>query len=79
MHTEGGAAAKGGGDMPPKHVGGAPNLLRFPTLGALGPWGAHQPTKGQVPTQLQPIRSFGAGGPSRWTPGTPSVVPIQYR
>ena len=52
----------------------------FPPLRRHGPlWEAHQPTKGLVPTQLQPIRSFGAGGPSRWTPGTPSVVPVQYR
>ena len=41
--------------------------------------GAHQPTKGLVPTQPQPIKSSGAGGLSRWTSGTLSVVPEQFR
>ena len=52
----------------------------FPPLRRHGPlWGAVQPTKGLVPLHKQPIGPSGAGGPSRWTPGTLSVVPVQYR
>ena len=73
-----GAAAKGGG-VPPK-ASGAPPTLGFPTLGAWGgPRGAHQTTMGWFPSPLQPLGPSGMGGPTRWTPGTLSVVPVQYR
>ena len=53
--------------------------LGFLTLGAGGPKeGAHQPTMGWFPSPLQPLGPSGMGGPTRWTPGTPPVVPIQY-
>ena len=37
---------------------------------------AHQ---GLVPLPLQPMGPSGIGGPTRWTPGTLPVVPVQYR
>ena len=73
-----GAAAKGGG-VPPK-ASGAPPHPRVSTLGAGGgPRGAHQPTMGWFPSPLQPWGRSGGGGPTRWTPRTLSVVPVQYR
>ena len=47
-----GAADKGGA-LPPKESGGAPPL-GFPTLGAGGPRGAHQPTRGSFPSHFSP-------------------------
>ena len=59
---------------------GRPPPLGFPTLGAGGgPRGAHQPTRGWFPSPLQPMGPSGIGGPTRWTPGTLPVVPVQYR
>ena len=73
----GGRRPRGG--VPPK-PGGAPPTLGFPTLGAWGgPRGAHQPTMGWFPSPLQPMGPSGMGGPTRWTPGTLPVVPVQYR
>ena len=75
--SRGEAAAKGG-MLAPQAKGAPP--LEFPqTLGALGPWGAHQPTRGLGPSHIQLIKSPGAGGPTRWTSGHLSVVLIQYR
>ena len=37
---------------------------------------AHQ---GLVPLPLQPMGPSGIGGPTRWTPETLPVVPVQYR
>ena len=37
---------------------------------------AHQ---GLVPFPLQSMGPSGIGGPTRWTPGTLPVVPVQYR
>ena len=37
---------------------------------------AHQ---GLVTPPLQPMGPSGIGGPTRWTPGTLPVVPVQYR
>ena len=73
----------GGGDQgvecPPRQVEASPPL-GFPTLGAEGgPGGAHQPTRGWFPSPLQPMGPSGMGGPTRWTPGTHPVVPVQYR
>ena len=69
----------GKGGVAPK-ASGAPPTLGFPTLGAGGgPRGAHQPTMGWFPSPLQPMGPSGMGGPTRWTPGTHSVVPVQYR
>ena len=76
IQSEEGAAAKGVA-LPPK-AGHPP--LGFPqTLGAWALGGGAQPTKGLVPLHIQPIGPSGAGGPSRWTPGTPPVVPVQYQ
>ena len=58
----------------------APPPLGFPTLGAWGAQGGvHQPTMGWFPSPLQPMGPSGMGGPTRWTPGTLPVVPVQYR
>ena len=35
--------------------------------------------KGLVPFNFQPTGPSGTGGPTRWTPGTLPVVPVQYR
>ena len=73
-----GVAARGG-TCPPSQVG-RPPPPGFPTLGAGGgPWGAHQPTRGWFPTPLLPMGPSGIGGPTRWTPGTLPLVPVQYR
>ena len=73
----GGGRPRGG--VPPK-PGGAPPTLGFPTLGAWGgPRGVHQPTMGWFPSPLWPMGPSGMGGPTRWTPGTLPVVPVQYR
>ena len=72
-----GAAAKGGA-LPPKASGGAPSP-RVPNprrRGAKEGAPAHQ---GLVPLPLQPMGPSGIGGPTRWTPGTLPVVPVQYR
>ena len=34
---------------------------------------------GWFPSPLQPLGPSGMGGPTRWTPGTLSVVLVQYR
>ena len=34
---------------------------------------------GWFPSPLQPMGPSGMGGPTRWTPGTLPVVPVQYR
>ena len=34
---------------------------------------------GLDPFPLQPMGPSGIGGPTRWTPGTLQVVPVQYR
>ena len=69
----------GGLPCPPRQGGrlplGFPQTLRRMGLGGEGA----QPTKGLVPLHIQPIGPSGAGGPSRWTPGTPPMVPVQYR
>ena len=33
---------------------------------------------GWFPSPLQPLGPSGMGGPIRWTPGTLSMVPVQY-
>ena len=72
-----GAAARGE-DLPPK-ASGAPPTLGFPTLGAGGAQGGAPAHYGLVPFPLQPMGPSGIGGPTRWTPGTLPVVPVQYR
>src|SRR3954467_14554215 len=79
MGSRGGAAAREGGTCPPSK-GGAPFRVP-PNPRRMGPWGgggapAHF---GLVPFLIQPMRPSGRGGPSRWTPRTPSVAPVQYR
>ena len=73
----GGRRPRGG--VPPK-PGGAPPHPRGPNPRRMG-WakGAHQPTMGWFPSPLQPMGPSGMGGPTRWTPGTHPVVPVQYR
>ena len=68
-----------GGGLPPKASGGAPHprVSNPRHRGAQG--GAHQPTRGWFPSPLQPMGPPGIGVPSRWTPGTLPVVPVQYR
>ena len=57
----------------------APPPLGFPTLGAEGGPGGAPAQQGLVPLPLQPMGPSGIGGPTRWTPGTLPVVPVQYR
>src|SRR3954470_18761990 len=78
MHLQGGAAAKGGG-LPPK-PSGAPPTLGFPNPRRRGgPRRGAPAHQGLVPLPLQPLGPSGIGGPTRWTPGTLPVVPVQYR
>ena len=73
-----GVAAKGGG-LPPKPRG-APPTPRVSNLRRRGrPKGGAPAHQGLVPLPLQPMWPSGIGGPTRWTPGTLSVVPVQYR
>ena len=69
--------AKGRGACPPSK--GAPPLGFPPNPRRMGPrGGAHSPPgAGSCPTQ--PMWPPGRGGPSRWTPGTLPVAPVQYR
>ena len=78
IQSEEGAAARGVA-LPPK-ARGRPRFRVPPNPRRMGPkGGGAQPTKALVPFHKQPIGPSGAGGPSRWTPGTPPVVPVQYR
>ena len=73
-----GGRRPGRGDLPPKQRGRP--LLGFPpTLGAGAQRGGapSPPGAGSCPTQ--PMWPPGRGGPSRWTPGTLPVAPVQYR
>ena len=73
-----GASAKGG-DLPPKS-GGAPPTPRVSNPRRRGrPMGGAPAHQGLVPLPLQPMGPSGIGGPTRWTPGTLPVVPVQYR
>ena len=63
---------------PPSQVG-RPPPLGFPTLGAREAQGGHTSPPGLVPFPLQPMGPSGIGGPTRWTPETLPVVPVQYR
>src|SRR4051812_18203647 len=80
MGSRGGAAARDG-ELAPQARGAPP--LGFPPPPTLGAWalgGGGAPAHfGLVPFLIQPMRPSGRGGPSRWTPRTPSVAPVQYR
>ena len=61
------------GELPPCLVGqGNP----FPPWPPPPPWRSHLPG---LAHPLQPMWPPGAGGPTRWAPGTLPVVPVQYR
>ena len=60
-------------------VPGPPEGSRGPTGWGHLPRGVHQPTMGWLPSPLRPLGPSGMGGPTRWTPGTLPVVPVQYR
>ena len=72
-----GAAARGGGVLPKASGARPPPRVSYPRR--RGARGAHQPTRGWFPSPLQPMGPSGMGGPTRWTPGTHPMVPIQYR
>ena len=75
-----GGGGQGGWSAPQGKWGAPPPPPRVSTLGAGGgPSGVHQPTMGSFPSPLQPLGPSGMGGPTRWTPGTLPVVPVQYR
>ena len=68
-----------GGKLPPKS-GGAPPTPRVSNPRRRGrPMGGAPAHQGLVPLPLQPMGPSGIGGPTRWTPGTLPVVPVQYR
>ncbi len=68
-----------GGGLPPKPSGAHPTPRVSNPRRRGRPKGAHQPTSGWFPSSLQPMGPSGIGGPTRWTPGTLPVVPVQYR
>ena len=77
MRSPKGGGGQGGWSAPQGKW--APPTLGFPTLGAGGPKGGRTspPGAGSPPTSA--MGPSGMGGPTRWTPGTLSVVPVQYR
>ena len=68
-----------GGALPPKASGGAPSPRVPNPRRRGGPRGGAPAHQGLVPLPLQPMGPSGIGGPTRWTPGTLPVVPVQYR
>ncbi len=83
-------AAKGRGGRPLGWALGPSKPRVSPLSSFAAPWAlweAHQPTQGLVPQPTQglvpshswPMHASGAGGPSRWTPETLPVVPVDYR
>ena len=77
MGSPKGGGGQGGG-VPPKACGGAPSP-RVPNPRCRGAKGGAPAHQGLVPSPLQPTGPSGIGGPTRWTPGTLPVVPVQYR
>ena len=78
MGSREGAVAKGRG-LAPQAKGGTPFRVP-PNPRRMGPRGLWRPSPLRlVPFPKQPIRPFERGGPSRWTPGTLPVAPVQYR
>ena len=68
-----------GGGVPPKASGARPHpRVSNPRRRGGGKGGAPD-NQGLVPLPLHPTGPFGIGGPTRWTPGTLPVVPVQYR
>ena len=67
-----------GGGLPPKQRGFAP-LRVPPNPRCMGPRGGRPALQGLVPCPTRPMWPTKRGGPSRWTPGTPPVAPVQYR
>ena len=77
MDLQGGG---GQGVASPQAKWGAPPPLGFPNPRRRGgPRGGAPAHQGLVPLPLQPMGPSGIGGPTRWTPGTLPVVPVQYR
>ena len=77
MGSRGGAAAREGGLAP--QAKGAPPLGFPPNPRRMGPRGVFPAFQGLVPCPTRPMWPTKRGGPSRWTPGTPPVAPVQYR
>ena len=76
--VEGVGAVREGACSPSKR--GAPPLgFPPPNPRRMGPRGGAQPSRGWFPSPLRPMRPSKRGGPSRWTPGTSPVAPVQYR
>ena len=75
--SQGGAAAKGG--LAPQVRWGAPTPRVSNPRRRGRPMGGAPAHQGLVPLPLKPIGPSGIGGPTRWTPGTLPVVPVQYR
>ena len=75
----GGLGERGEGGLPPKPRGAPP--LGFPlNPRRMGPREGVRPAhQGLAPCPTQPMWPPGRGGPSRWTPGTLPVAPVQYR
>ena len=72
-----GAAAKGA--LAPQVSWGAPSPMVSNPRRRGRPMGGAPAHQGLVPFPLQPMGPSGIGGPTRWTPGTLPVVPVQYR
>ena len=68
-----------GGNLPPKPGGGAPHPRVSNPRRRGGKGGGALAHQGLFPLPLQPMGTSGIGGPTRWTPGTLPVFPVQYR
>ena len=77
---QGGRRPRGkGGVASPQAKGGAPNPRVSNPRRRGRPKGGAPAHQGPVPLTLQPMGPSGIGGPTRWTPETLPVVPVQYR
>ncbi len=76
-HLQGGGGQ--GGNLPPKSSGAAPTPRVSNPRRRGRPMGGAPAHQGLVPLPLQPMGPSGIGDPTRWTPGTLPVVPVQYR
>ena len=77
--SKGGAGQGGRGWLPPQGKWGAPHPRVSNPRRRGRPKGGAPAHQGLVLLPLQPMGPSGIGGPTRWTPGTLPVVPVQYR
>ena len=82
MRSTRGGGGLGEVSLPPKAPRGAFHHMDSSMVETLGAWAYRGwcpwPMKAKA-HPLQPMWPPGTGGPTRWTPGTLPVVPVEYR